>query len=66
MYEALSSLSLLGLLASHGNQGYALLETVVEFLSRKSNVIGLSSAPEMLGALAVKYSPTGFFNFTFF
>jgi hypothetical protein len=44
------------MLVAHDQQGYALMETVVEFLSRKTSVLGLSSAPEMLGSLAVKYS----------
>jgi hypothetical protein len=32
------------------------METVVEYLSRNTNMMGLSSAPEMLGSLAVKYA----------
>ena len=47
---------LAALLAAHGNQGFALMDTVVEYLSRNTNMMGLSSAPEMLGSLAVKYS----------
>ena len=44
------------LLSAHDQQGYALMETAVEFLSRKTSVLGLSAAPEMLASLAVKYS----------
>ena len=47
---------LAALLAAHGSQGFALMETVVEYLSRNTNMMGLSSAPEMLGSLAVKYA----------